>query len=274
MNSESTPGGIITKGLHALEQAEFEDAIELFEQAAVEDSSDANAWFYLGLCYLETGRPDDAIESLRRAVAADSGHADAHYLLGTAFGSTGQIDLAAGSYRRALAIQHDHPKADEFLMRTEALIASREHYRSALKIIHGPPGDPKAINLAIRELLQSVAIFNASPATNEFERLADRVMQSETVRAITGPDLDGPFWASAVKGAEKAFGQKAWPEAAAYYHEALDLSGDLAFIHHALGLIYFKMGDVASGIRAWQNTLDIDPDYDFLAMGRIDRPVL
>jgi tetratricopeptide (TPR) repeat protein len=270
MSSEWTQDRSITKGLQALELAEFEEAIELFEQAAVENSSDASAWFYLGLCYLETGRPDDAIESLGRAIAADSRRADAHYLLGTALGSTGQIDLAAESYRRALAIQPDHPKADEFLMRTEALITSREHYRSALKIIYGPPGDHDAMNQAIRELLHSVAIFNASPATSEFERLADGVIQSETVRPITGAELDDPFRASAVKRAEKAFDRKAWPEAAGLYHEALDLSGDVAFIHHALGLIYFKLGDVAGGIRAWQQTLDLEPDYDFLAMCRIE----
>jgi len=272
MSSNSTPERFITKGLQSLELAEFEDAIALFEQAAIEDSSDANAWFYLGLCYLETGRADDAIESLRRAIASDSGYADAHYLLGTALGATGQIDLAAGSYRKALAIKPDHAKADEFLIRTEALIASREHYRTGLRLIHGPADRAGGINQGIRELLQSVAIFNDSPATNEFTRLAERIVQSKTVRGITGTGPDGPFWATAVKRAENAVDRRAWPEAAALYHEALDLEPEDAFIHHSLGLVYFKMGDVASGIRAWQQTLDREPDYNFLAMGRITPP--
>jgi len=270
MSSNSTPERLITKGLHALQLAEFEDAIELFEQAAVEDSSDANAWFYLGLCYLETRRPDNAIESLRRAIAADSDHADAHYLLGTAFGATGQIDLAAGSYRKALAIKSDHAKADEFLIRTEALIASREHYRTALRLIYSPPGEAGAVNQGIHELLQSVSIFDASPARNEFARLAEDIVQSGTVSWITRPSSDRPFWARAVKRAEDAIDRRALPEAASSYHEALDLEPEHAFIHHALGLIYFKMGDVAGGIRAWQQTLDLAPDYNFLAMGRID----
>jgi tetratricopeptide (TPR) repeat protein len=269
MSSDPTSDHMIQRGIQALELAEFEDAIELFEQAAVEDSSDPNAWFYLGLCYLETGRSELAIEALGRAITADSNYADAHYLLGTAYGAVGKIDRAAESYRSALAIQSDHPKADEFLMRTEALIASREHYRSALRLIYSPTSDQQAINQAIRELLHSVAIFNASPAASEFQRLAGRIVQSGQYTGMAIAGAEGPFWATALRNAEQAFDRRAWPEAAASYHQALDLSWEHAFIHHALGLIYFTLGDGEGGIRAWQQTLDLDPNYDFSAIGRV-----
>src|SRR5262249_54271236 len=255
MNSDPTSGARLAKGIEALELAEFEDAIVLFEQAVVADASDPNAWFYLGLCYLETGRADLAIEALSRAIAADPSSADAHSLLGTAHGAAGQIDLAAESYRRALAIEPDHPKADEFLIRTEALIASREHYRSALRLVYSPTSGRQGMNEGIRELLQSVAIFNASPAAGEFQRLAGQVMEANEATAIVSTGGEGPFWGSAVERAERAFDRKAWHEAASGYHEALDLSGDHAFIHHALGLIYFTLGDSQAGIRAWQQTL-------------------
>jgi protein O-GlcNAc transferase len=274
MSSYPTPDQAIKRGLQALELAEFEDAIQLFEQAAIEDSSDPKSWFYLGLCYLETGRAEDAIEALGRAIAADSNYDDAHYLLGTAYGAIGQIDRAAESYRNALAIRSDHPKADEFLMRTEALIASREHYRSALRLIYTPGSDHGAMNQAIRDLLHSMAIFNASPAINEFQRLADQVIKSGQQIGIAVAGGEGPFWGAALKRAQQAFDRTAWPEAAAAYHEALDLSSEHAFIHHALGLIYFTLGDAESGIRAWQQTLDLEPEYNFLVIGRIDSPDL
>src|SRR5262249_7556476 len=218
MNSDPTSGARLAKGIEALELAEFEDAIVLFEQAVVADASDPNAWFYLGLCYLETGRADLAIEALSRAIAADPSYADAHYLLGTAHGAAGQIDLAAESYRRALAIQPDHPKADEFLIRTEALIASREHYRSALRLVYSPTSGRQEMNEGIRELLQSVAIFNASPAAGEFQRLAGQIMEANEA-AIASTGGEGPFWGSAVERAERAFDRKAWHEAASGYHE-------------------------------------------------------
>jgi tetratricopeptide (TPR) repeat protein len=259
MTNELTSEELIEQGLAALEVAEFDDAIDIFGQAAIEDSTNAGAWFYLGLCYHETGQPDFAIEALNRAIAANTDYADAHYLLGTVIGATGQIDMAAQCYRRALEIDPHHHKAEEFLIRTEALIASREHYRTAVRLIYSEEQEPDWANRAARELLQSAAIFNDSPAKAEFARLAGKIIESGSIKPMN--DLttsEGPFWTSAVRHAS-------------HYNEALDLSPDHAFIHHALGLIYFALGDAESGLSAWQRVPSIDPDYDFSARGQIDR---
>jgi tetratricopeptide (TPR) repeat protein len=270
MSGHITSTELVERGRAALEAAEFDDAIEIFSEAAVADSRNAEAWFYLGLCFYETRQAELSIEALNRAIAADPNYADAHYLLGTVVGATGRIDLAAESYRRALHIAPDHHKAEEFLIRTEALIASREHYLSAMRLIHTNDRQPDWINKAARELLQSVAIFKESPAKVEMARLAQNVIDSGSRKPL--PELssiEGPFWTSAVKRAEAAFARKSWPEAAATYQEALDLSSDHAFIHHALGLIYFALGDTESGVTAWQRAHDIDSDYDFSTLGEI-----
>ncbi|HXG91117.1 MAG TPA: tetratricopeptide repeat protein [Blastocatellia bacterium] len=272
MKDEQTTEELIEHGLAALEVAEFDEAIELFGQAAIEDSSNARAWFYLGLCYFETRQPDLAREALNRAVGAAPDYADAHYLLGTVAGATGELDLAAESYRRALAIDPHHHKAEEFLIRTEALLASREHYRSAVRLIHAEKRERDWLNRAARELLQSVAIFKDSPAQNEFARLAREVIASGNRVMI--PDArasEGPFWSNAVERAEAAFARKNWPEAASNYKDALDLSSGHAFIHHALGLIYFELGDAESGVSAWQRAVDLDPDYDLSAIGQLGK---
>jgi tetratricopeptide (TPR) repeat protein len=273
MNSDETPelttdagelSALLDRGLAALDVGEFEDAIEMFERSAIEDSSNSRAWFYLGLCYLETRQAELAIEALNRAIRAAPRFADARYLLGTAMGSVGRIDQAAACYRQALEVDPGHQKAEEFLIRTEALLASRGHYRTAMRLIYEEPHEADWINLAVRELLHSCAIFDGSPARGEFDRLASRVRDSGGKRLIASPpDNDDPFWAGAVRRAEAAMARKAWPEAAAAYHEALDLSPDHAFIHHSLGLIYFALGDVDGGSRAWQQALDLDPEYDF-----------
>jgi tetratricopeptide (TPR) repeat protein len=121
-------------------------------------------------------------------------------------------------------------------------------------------------------LLQSATIFSGSPAKAEFARLANLIIESGSHKAMNGLMMnEGPFWTSAVKRAEAAFAGKRWPEAASHYNEALDLSPDHAFIHHALGLIYFALGDTESGLSAWQRTSSLDSEYDFSAIGEIDR---
>jgi tetratricopeptide (TPR) repeat protein len=270
MSSEGTPEELIEEGLAALGVAEFDDAIERFGSAAVEAPHNPRPWFYLGLCYLETRQADLAVEALNRAISADSSYADAHYLLGSAVGAMGRLDEASSSYRRALEIDPHHHKAEEFLIRTEALLASREHYRKAVRLIYSDEREPGWLNAGVRELLHSVAIFPESPARDEFARLANDVLDSGSRLPVRGDsNEEGHFWATAVRAAQRAFDRRNWPEAATHYHEALDLASEHPFIHHALGLTYFALGDVDGGIRAWQRAFDLDPEYDFSAWGHL-----
>ena len=270
MSSELTSEEMVAQGVAALEVAEFDEAIEIFSLAAVEDSTNSRAWFYLGLCYLETRQTDLAVEALDRAIMADPDYAQAHYLRGTAAGAMGDLDEAAWRYRRALEIDPHQHKAEEFLIRTEALLASREHYRAAMRLIYAEAREPGWLNRAARQLLSSAVIFKESPAKGELARLAKEVMESGNSRTVADMGvIEGPFWASAVRRAEQAFARRSLTEAASSYHEALDLSYDHAFIHHALGLIYFAIGDVESGTSAWQRALDLEPEYDFSALGQL-----
>jgi len=79
-------------GLNLLEQTEFEEAIEIFSEIAVDSPDNYEVWINLGVCYLETQRPDLAAEAFERAIKANPNEADAYYLLGTAMGASGDID--------------------------------------------------------------------------------------------------------------------------------------------------------------------------------------
>ena len=264
MNQQSSQQELIDIGRKAIEGAEFAEAIEIFSGVVVESPDSCISWFYLGVCYLETGQPDLAGEALDRAIAADPNYADAHYLRGTVMGATGNIDRAAEFYKRALEIDPTHYKAEEFLIRTEALIESRKHYREAMRLIYSPEREDDWYNRAVRELLNSVAIFTDSPAKNEFKGLAKFALESGTrVRVETSASVNGSFWISAVKQGERAIERNWWTEAIAGYQQALDLSPDYAFIHHLLGSCYFAADDSANGMRAWQHVIDLEPDYDF-----------
>ncbi len=146
---------LFQEGIAALEQAAFEQAEEIFGELVRADETNADGWYHLAVCYLERQRADLAVEALQRALALRPNDAETHYLLGTALGSAGQIDGAAASYRRALALNPAHHKAEEFLIRAESLIASREHFRQALKLLNTAPDTGSAkrqmLNQALRE---------------------------------------------------------------------------------------------------------------------------
>lgn len=261
---------LVEAGLAELDLAEFESAIELFSEAAIANSANSRAWFYLGLCYLETRRADLAQEALNRAIAADPHYADAHYLLGTTMGAAGRIEDAAQCYRDALEVDPHHAKAEEFLMRTEALLASRSHYMAAMKLIYHKERELGWLNQAVRELLHSVAIFKDSPAISEFVGLATMVVESGATKSAGNSVGRGdPFWLKAITKAESAFARKNWPEAASAYNESLEFDSGHAFVRHALGLIYFALGDYESGISAWQKAFELDPDHDFSVIRRL-----
>ena len=151
------------RGMEALNRADFPSAIEMLSEVVVEDSENAEAWRQLGVCYLETAQPHLAIEALTRALRYDPGHATAHYLLGNAYGSGGQLERATACYRRSLEIEPQHAKAEEFLIRTESLLESRDHYKMGLKLLYVANPTPQDLNRALRELVQSTAIFPESP---------------------------------------------------------------------------------------------------------------
>ena len=174
--TDNAPEDRLTRALEALGQADFPSAINLLEELVVEDADNANAWSQLGVCYLETQRASDAVEALSRAVQVAPADAQAQYLLGNACGSLGQLDRAAACYRRALELDPPHARAEEFLMKVESLIESREHYRTGLSLLYSQDPSPQDLNRCLRELVLSVAIFDNSPARDNLPDCARRLL--------------------------------------------------------------------------------------------------
>lgn len=260
----------LERGLDALARADFSTAIDELGDVAAADPANASVWRALGVCYLETRRPELAEEALRRAVAADPADPNAHCVLGHAQGTLGQLEQAAASYRQALAIDPHHAKAEEFLMRTEALLESREHFRRGLKLLYGAEPDLDDLNQAMRELVQSTAIFPESPARDNLadcgrmllERRQDRVIEVE-------PELGYGLWAKATERGYHCIAGRNWIGAREAYQEALELRVGDAFVHHALGFAMLNLGYVDDAVRAWLRTVELDSAYDFSCFGRV-----
>lgn len=257
-------------GLAALNRTDFPAAIELLSEVVAEDAANAEAWVQLGVCYLETARPDLALEALTRAVRTAPGHATAHYVLGNAYGTTGQLERAAACYRRALQLDPHHSKAEEFLIKAESLIESREHYRTGLKFLYSSQPSPQDLNQALRELVRSVAIFDGSPATENLLECARKIFALKTEWSPDVPatkELEN--WARACERGFQCVLFKNWVGARAAYDEALSYRVQDAFVHHALGFSFAELGEIGDAVRAWLRVLELDPSYDFTRFGRL-----
>ncbi len=264
------PKGQFALAMRALSQADFPTAIEILEEVVVEEPENADAWSQLGVCYLETRQPDLAIEALTRAVRARPQHSTAHYLLGNACGATGQLERAAACYRRALQIEPDHAKAEEFLIKTEALLESREHFRAGLKLLYSAEPSAADLNRALRELAQSVAIFPESPARENLIDCAKRLFARKVEQSIhveVTPELEN--WAKACERGYQCIHFKNWVGAQIAYDEALGYRIGDAFVHHALGFCFAELGEIDDAVRAWLRVLELDPGYDFTQFGHV-----
>lgn len=262
--------GKFERALDALNRADFPVAIEMLGEVLVEDSENAEAWQHLGVCYLETAQLDLAIEALTRALRYDPGHATTHYVLGNAYGSTGQLERATACYRRALEIEPSHAKAEEFLIKAESLLESREHYRAGLKLLYSAEPSGEDLNQALRELVQSIAIFPSSPARENLLECARKLLALKTewtLPAEIPPELER--WASACERGYQCVQFGNWVGVRAAYDEALSYRVQDAFVHHALGFSFVELGETDDAVRAWLRVLELDSKYEFTRFGRL-----
>jgi len=260
----------LAQAKEALNRADFPAAIGLLGEVVVEDAANGEAWLHLGVCYLETRQPDLALEALERAVRAAPANATAHYVLGNACGTTGQMERARDCYRRALEIDPHHAKAEEFLMRTESLLESRQHFRNGLAILASAQPTAADLNRALRELVQSVAVFDDSPAGDYLRECAKRLLASKKERTIELDAAPGLApWVMACERGYQCVRFENWMGARAAFEEALEYRAGDAFVHHALGFAFIELGETALAVRAWLRVLELDPDYDFACFGRV-----
>ncbi len=262
----------LAKAREALCQADFPSAIALLERLVEEDPAHGKAWRELGVCYLETHQPDRALAALTRAIQAVPEDATAHYLLGNVYGRFGQLERAAACYRRALEVDPRHVKAEEFLVKTESLLESREHYRRGLKLLYSSQPSVQDLNQALRELAQSVAIFPNSPARDNLLECAHQLLalKQEWIIAVRAAAQIEPWVAACQRGYHCVSFQN-WVGAREAYDEALRYRTSDAFVHHALGFSFAQLGELDEALRAWLRTLELDPNYDFTRFGRVWR---
>lgn len=263
---------LMAEALEAFHQAEFHRARLRFERLLSQTPDHALAWLYLGICHLEDGNPKPGQEAIERAVELDAQNADAHYWLGNACGTLGQLDRALSCYQHALELDPKHTKAGEFVERTRQLLKSREHYRTGLELLRNQTPPHLYLTLALRELLHSVALFPESPAAAELRFCAQEILRRSKEVAVMMPSDQGlEEWAQHHQEGLSGLRFLNPQQALAAYEHALGYRDDDAFAWHGLALAQALSGDVASAARSWLRVFQLDPEFDFSTLARIQR---
>jgi tetratricopeptide (TPR) repeat protein len=219
----------------------------------------------LGVCYLELHQPAPAIEAFARSLTLNPSSALGYSYLGTAHAAAGELERASACYRRALEISPELEPAEEYLIRTESLLASRMHYRAGLRLLYSSKPSAADLNRALRELLESATFFKDSPARQNLRECAHRLLALK--RYWTPPDLGPPLAAACRRGLQR-LEHGDWHAARDAYLEALELGEGRAFVHHALGFCHMELGEIDAALRDWHRALELDPAYDFRRFAR------
>ena len=264
------------EALAALDRADFETARESLDEVFRDQPDHAGAWTHLGVCFLEMGQGQRALEALERAaaiVAADTGPraAQVHYLLGVAQGVAGELDRALACFRRALELDPAHQKAEEFRVRTEGLLESRQHYKNALALLKDK-SHPHYAARALREILLSLSLFAGSPAREELPYCFGELRKTlrDAACALEPGYNFQPFFDACERGYQ-ALRLFNWAAARQAYEEAAAMRAE-PFAFHGLALASMGAGDAENALRFWKQLLERDPEFDLGTLGRPRSP--
>ena len=84
----------LEKGKTLLEEGEHQQAIELFNNAIVEEPGNAEAYYYRGLAYYQTLKHYEAAVDFRRAINLDNKLVDAYVGIGASLTEIGELEEA------------------------------------------------------------------------------------------------------------------------------------------------------------------------------------
>jgi tetratricopeptide (TPR) repeat protein len=91
-------------GVHYLLRGEYERALRAFLDVVREESTDAVAWSYYGICLAHLDRAAEAEAALARAIQLSPANSEAWFHLGVARSLREEWGEAASAYRRAVAL--------------------------------------------------------------------------------------------------------------------------------------------------------------------------
>jgi len=132
-------------GLELYQNRNYNDAILNIRKVIENDPQNAQAYYYIGMCYLMTQQFDDAIDNFTTSIKLDSKNPDAFNNRGIANGYVGNPDAAFDDFDRAILLDPNFSEA--YLNRGTALIEKQDFEnaeKDLLKSIKYDKNNPSA----------------------------------------------------------------------------------------------------------------------------------
>jgi tetratricopeptide (TPR) repeat protein len=119
------------KGMILFNRKEYESAIAFFQKAITADPLNAEAHYYLGICYRET-RNTNAVEAFKAAINIDPNYSQAYCQLGITYNQLNMQTEAIAALREALRI---NPNYDEAQLNLGIAYFLNKKYQLAAKVL-------------------------------------------------------------------------------------------------------------------------------------------
>jgi len=121
----------LSKGMILFSRNEFEGAVDFFLQAIDKDPQNAEAHYYLGICYRET-HATNAIDSFKKAIELKPDYAEAYCHLGITYTRLNMHNEAVTALKTAIRLKPDY---DEALLNLGIAYTLFKQYQEASEIL-------------------------------------------------------------------------------------------------------------------------------------------
>ena len=103
--------GIYFRGLTELLYENYVTALSYFQESVKQNSKNADAHFYIGLCCYHLGRHQEALEAFKQAIRIKPDFAEAHLKMGAAYFLLKRYQEAMEVFKQAIRIKPDLAEA-------------------------------------------------------------------------------------------------------------------------------------------------------------------
>jgi tetratricopeptide (TPR) repeat protein len=233
------------RGSYLVDQQQFQEAIEHFEEATATNPDYAEAWNNLGGALVRLGRYEESLEPYQNAIALDAELSPyTRHNMGNALLTIGRTDEAMEQFHASLALKPDYNEAHNSLgaalTQIGQLDEAIEHLQEAIRIT---PSYYQAHN-NLGSALQKKGDLEA--ARQAYEKSAE---------------LRPDFVEARFNLGELHYKLGEFDAAIRRYEEVLKLRPDHARAQYNLGLIAADQGKLDEADAAYRKAIEIDPGY-------------
>lgn len=231
-------------GVIAAQRQQFDEAIELINQAIALDNTVANFYSSLGGALSGQGQWAEAIANFNRALTLDPNHLEAHYNLGNLLRHHHQWAQAAQHYRQYLALNPNDATAHHYL---GSVLLSQRQMSEAVKCYQ----QALALNPNDAEINHNLGYALAQ--WGKFSKAVDcyqRALALAPNNAQTHKNLGDVLRI-----------QGHLDKAMVAYQQALALNPNDADTYNNLGTVFSQMGYLSKATRCFQQALQLVPDF-------------